>query len=148
MEDELLGMSRTGASNPNWYLGRRSTFFPTIWTAVPQKPKEKWSKYRFFIEFWIQFGPHKNISGPQVGRPWSRTIRIIQDISPENDTNFLFLMFPRLRSLCLTCFVELRSWEFFGGSIDSIEVIYLVQKMSRFTPFYGTRCFDMSLLFL
>jgi hypothetical protein len=43
-----------------------------IWATFCQKPKEKWSKYRFFLKFWIQFGPHKNVSGPQVGRPWLR----------------------------------------------------------------------------
>jgi hypothetical protein len=36
----------------------------------------------------------------------------------ENDTIFLFPMFPRFRRLYLTRLVELRSWRFFDGSID------------------------------
>jgi hypothetical protein len=35
--------------------------------------------------------------------------------------DFLFLMFPKLRRLYLTSLVELRSWGFFGGSIDPIK---------------------------
>jgi hypothetical protein len=35
--------------------------------------------------------------------------------------NYLFLMFPRFRRLYLTSPVELRSWGFFGGSLDSFK---------------------------
>jgi hypothetical protein len=45
--------------------------FHIFWATIYQKPKENQSKYRFLFEFWIQFGPHKYISGPQVGCPWS-----------------------------------------------------------------------------
>ncbi len=36
------------------------SFFLIFWAAIYQKPKKSRSKYRFFIKFWIQFGPHKN----------------------------------------------------------------------------------------
>jgi hypothetical protein len=50
-------------------FGPQISFFLIIWAAIYQKPKESQSKYRFFFKFWIQFGPHKNIYGLQVGRP-------------------------------------------------------------------------------
>jgi hypothetical protein len=40
---------------------------------------------------------------------------------PKMIHNFWFLMFPRFRRLYLTNLVELRSWRFFGGSIDSFK---------------------------
>ncbi len=40
---------------------------------------------------------------------------------------FFFLMFPRIRRLYLTSLVELRSWRFFDGSIDSIKYSYNFQ---------------------
>ncbi len=43
------------------------SFFPIKWAIFCQKLEEKWSKYRFFFKFWIQFGLHKNVSGLQVG---------------------------------------------------------------------------------
>jgi hypothetical protein len=57
-------------SNPSWFLGRRSAFF-SYFGPHAVKPKENRSKYWFFFGFRIHFGPHKNISGPQVGRPCS-----------------------------------------------------------------------------
>ncbi len=53
-------------------FGPQISFFLIIWAAIYQKPKENRSKYRLFFEFWIQFGPHKNISGPQVERSWNK----------------------------------------------------------------------------
>ncbi len=47
------------------------SFFLKIWAAIYQKLEENRSKYWFFFKFWIRFGPHKKISGPQVGRLWS-----------------------------------------------------------------------------
>jgi hypothetical protein len=46
-------------------------------------------------------------------------IRIDQDISPENYTKFSVSDVPQAQEALLTILVELRSWGFFGGSIDS-----------------------------
>jgi hypothetical protein len=56
---------KSGASNPSRSLSR---FFSIIWIIFCLL-KQKWSKHRFCYEFLINFGPLKNVSGPQVGRP-------------------------------------------------------------------------------
>jgi hypothetical protein len=61
----------------------------------------------------------------------------LPDISPENNTNFLFLMFPRFRRLYLTSLVELRSSVFFVGSIDLFMLLkWKLRKLSRNLNFY------------
>jgi hypothetical protein len=44
-----------------------------------------------------------------------------QTFPPENDTIFFVSDVPRFKRPYLTSLVELRSWGFFGGSIDSFK---------------------------
>jgi hypothetical protein len=56
-----------------------------------------------------------------LGMP-GRSIQMDPQIFPPKMIhNFRFLMFPRFRRLYLTNLVELSSWRFFGGSIDSFK---------------------------
>ncbi len=48
----------TGASNLSCLCGRGSAFYGKLWASFCQKLNlKKWSSYRFFFKFWIQFGP-------------------------------------------------------------------------------------------
>jgi hypothetical protein len=78
---------------PKFVSGPQFYFFRLIWAAICQKLREKCPKCRYFFKILIQFGPHKNVSGSQVGRPWFRKLKI------RNVPHSLFKFFHSIEPL-------------------------------------------------
>jgi hypothetical protein len=56
-----------------------------------------------------------------LGMPGRNMQMISRHFRPKMKYIFLDLMFSRLKKFSLTNLVELRSWGFFGGSLDFIK---------------------------